>query len=205
MRNRGMTLIEMVVTLAILTMILSMCYAILFSTLDTKDRLEKMVEPSKISQAVLRLIAKDLEACYIYNQTSPFIGIDKNDEDRLEFTIYKPAGTGISSTIQKIRYVLEPTKNNSGEFILFRGVSFNSGSGEEKFSYQEIYDHVVALNFEYWKQGKWVKGWNPKTMGPAPKAVQIQLKIRGSEPDPEKNPEDRINTYTTIIGIPASM
>lgn len=191
----GFTLIELTVTLALLTMILAMCHAILFATIETKEQIEHLVQNGKVAQSVLGILTRDIEACYWYGQKNSFVGQDRREHDEMVITAFLPSAEDPTvKTLQKIRYVHQDSKLNPDQHTLFRGVS---PAAIDDFQYQEIYDRIVSLNFEYYEGGeKWAKDWKKET---PPPAVRIELVIRKKLRNPEENAEPATDTFTTIV------
>lgn len=191
--KKAFTLIEMLVTVVLLSMILSMCYAILFATLESKEKVEGLVESGKIAQGVLQVMIRDLEGCYLYEQSQPLVGEKKLGDPKLTFLSWISDSTSVG--IKNVQYVLKKRSDGQqDQYTLFRGLAL---AGAKEFTYQEIYDQINKLKVEYWKGADWVDEWKEKT---PPKAVKITLEI----PEKHKDKSSKITskTYTTIVSLP---
>jgi type II secretory pathway pseudopilin PulG len=88
-RARGMTLVEVLVTVLCLTLLLSMVAAILVSVISTQKKIEATLLRERVGAAILDLIARDVEATYAYGLTSSFKGAAERagpgEADRMQF------------------------------------------------------------------------------------------------------------------------
>ena len=86
-RRDGFTLIEVLVTLLILGLLLSLLYGVLVSTLGSKKKMETVGARMKVQSAIVRIIAQDIRGVYTYSvegDSTPSPGEkpgEKPDED----------------------------------------------------------------------------------------------------------------------------
>jgi prepilin-type N-terminal cleavage/methylation domain-containing protein len=165
--RRGFTLIELIVTLAILVIVLGMAYQILENCLRTERWVERASRPEEIGQAIISLIRKDLEGTVYRNIGSDRVfqvidggsGPAARDELQL-YTTQEPTPPeemgdgGVADetlnhrTITAVTYYLK--ENSQGLYTLFRRENvgtetdpFLGGGGINR----EIYDKVKSLSF----------------------------------------------------------
>lgn len=211
----GFTLLEILITLAIMGAVFAMIGSILVAVLDTHHRVERAVLPNKLGPSILALMTRDLQGVYAYDLEEAFVGRDDGvgeaQQDSLDFVTTRsgaPDEEGRRSLFTEVGYVLQEREGRAGFFTLFRRES--SGMDETPLSgggYTPVYSNVVSLDLKYLPHGDeedWLDQWEA---GPsAPAAVWIHLVVapeyetgEGADPD-EGAPEPR--SYTTVVNIP---
>ena len=171
MAQRGFTLIELIVVLGIFTLVMSMCYTILETTLEADRRIQKTTLTGKVGEAILGQMRRDLQGtAWRGLGTDVFRGEDHGDEDNAEDSIdfittspvpepddETPSWTG---ELSSVGYALRP--GDDGDHVLFRRVAWDLTSDPLDSGVRTaIYDHVKALNFEYLDiEGEWIGGWD---------------------------------------------
>jgi prepilin-type N-terminal cleavage/methylation domain-containing protein len=96
-RAGGFTLVEVLVTLAITGVLLSLVGSILVSFLSTQQKVEATLLRERVGSSMLELVAKDVQAIYAFDCVqAPFKGTDERagpgDADSFEFvTVREPA------------------------------------------------------------------------------------------------------------------
>jgi len=73
-RARGLTLIEIVVTLAILGMVLVLIWSIMVGFLDSQQRVEATLLEERAGEAILAVMSRDLNGVYAYGVQDGFVG-----------------------------------------------------------------------------------------------------------------------------------
>ncbi len=210
-RRAGFTLLEMIITLAILAMVMGMLGGILLSVIDTHKRIERKIKPNKIGPSILALMARDIQGLYAYDVELCFVGVDEGEQDELHFVTTRAsapqAETGTRTLVTEVGYALQERGEEAGFFTLFRRES--PGMDDDPLTggtFTPLYPNVTALDVKYLSHDEnadWQDAW-PADAGP-PAAVWIYLTVapeyeRGSgDPnDPEPGPK----TYTTVVTIP---
>lgn len=171
---------EVMVSLVLLSILMGLFGSLFFQTIRSKEQLQQYLQTTEIATRILQTIGADLENCLrqtnalLDQSNSPTKGIQL-----LRFTLHnkKPRKSWIQYALQN-----HPQQENT--FVLFRAVN-----GQ----YQELYDQVKKLTFQYWKEGKWQKTW-PKDNLP-PLAVKITLSL---QPTTSTTP----TTYSCVFPLP---
>ncbi|RME77051.1 MAG: prepilin-type N-terminal cleavage/methylation domain-containing protein [Planctomycetota bacterium] len=193
----GFTLIEMLVTLVLLSLILSMCYTVLFAVTTAKEKVEDQVRSGRVAEGVLSILLRDLQAAYFYNQETPFQAEEELALQKILFPAQVQDASGVEKKVW-IQYVLQKNPENSKYLVLFRGVAplnENGGPGGE-FRYQEIFDQILEMKYRFWKEGKWEDDWREK--GP-PEGIEIRLKVMEKEMANGKKKEVVYSTIHSFI------
>lgn len=98
--QRGMTLVELLVTVVVLSILLAMVGSILVSVMATQKKVGAAARRERVGSAILDLIARDLVQVYAYDVTSAFKGesdtAQSGDADRMEFIAIGEPSTDLS-------------------------------------------------------------------------------------------------------------
>ena len=177
MQQRGFTLIELIVVLGIFTLVMSMCYTILDTTLEADRRIHKTTLTGKVGEAILGQMRRDLQGA-AWRGLGPEVfrgedhGDDDNAEDSIDFITTSPVPEPEDETpswtreLSSVGYALRPGED--GDHVLFRRVAWDLTSDPLDSGVRTaIYAHVKALNFEYLDiEGEWVGNWDASELLP---------------------------------------
>ena len=177
MAQRGFTLIELIVVLGIFTIVMSMAYTILDTTLIADRRIQKATLTGKVGEAILGQMRRDLQGVVWRGLGSEVFrgenhGSEDDSEDSIDFLTTSPVPPPDDDTsdwtgeVSSIGYALRPGED--GDLILFRRIAWDLNndpldSGERS----AIYDRVKALDIEYLNElGEWSTEWDASTLLP---------------------------------------
>ena len=178
MNQRGFTLIEIVVVMSIFGVVMMASYTILTSTLEADRRIQQTTMSSKIGEAILNQMRRDLQGVVWRGLGQDvFRGEDRGDEDDAEDVIdflttspVPPPEDEIASwtdEVSSVGYALRPGEEN-GDFILFRRVEWDLETDPlDQGSRTALYDRVKALDIHYLgEEGEWVREWDSSDLLP---------------------------------------
>ncbi|MGE4632178.1 MAG: prepilin-type N-terminal cleavage/methylation domain-containing protein [Planctomycetota bacterium] len=178
MNQRGFTLIEIVVVMSIFGMVLMASYTILTSTLEADRRIQQTTMSSKIGEAILNQMRRDLQGVVWRGLGQDiFRGEDRGDEDDAEdvidFLTTSPVPApedeiaSWTDEVSSVGYALRPGEEN-GDFILFRRVEWDLETDPlDQGSRTALYDRVKALDIHYLgEEGEWVREWDSSDLLP---------------------------------------
>ncbi len=218
--NRGFTLIELVITLALLATVLTVAYRILTNILDTEREVNRRSTPEKIGQGILTLLRRDLLGVMYHHLGERVFQIVDNGEgldaqDAVEFfttvATMNPetlsgqldaAGFSLDflesfNSINAVRWYLEenPTARATRLFVLFRKECIDF-EGNDPFegagvSY-EIYDKMRGLSVEAFDGYQWYRVWDSQTNLALEAEELAEEEVLGA---------DRSNVTATLDGI----
>lgn len=188
----GFTLIEIMLTIALVTIIMAIFYGILHSTMEAEQIIIDTIESSEIGPTILNVIKQDLEGAFLPKpDVEYFIGQDKKtmggDGDRLDF-VSETIAYGKENkeqeeakliSVNEIGYQVKENEKDAGLYILYRREQFYIDDKPlTGGTLQELYDRVKSFNLEYYDGEKWVLEWNNTKNGNIlPQAVKIELVI----------------------------
>ena len=178
MNQRGFTLIEIVVVMSIFGVVMMASYTILTSTLEADRRIQQTTMSSKIGEAILNQMRRDLQGVVWRGLGQDvFRGEDRGDEDDAEDVIdflttspVPPPEDEVPSwtdEVSSVGYALRPGEEN-GDFILFRRVEWDLETDPlDQGSRTALYDRVKALDIHYLgEEGEWVREWDSSDLLP---------------------------------------
>ena len=197
---RGFTLIEMLISAALMAVLLGAAYACLRAGLDSRKIIEPRADTTQTGRVVLDLLAADLRSACPLHKGPEFLGMKRQlngmQADNLDFAThhFTPRHPGEGDYCSVSWYVeRDPT---TGDTHLWRrrnpSLSFDPLSGGNR---DEIASGIRGLQFEYYDGLEWYDTWGdpqgqvkkenslkdrPNLTG-LPEAVRITLQIE-SEP-----------------------
>lgn len=217
----GFTLIEVLISLSITAVIVSLLYGTFRTTIQSAQDIDKQADAYRISRVVFYQLAKDIRMIYqkktakVTQQIEsdpPFGALSFKAEDdvrlaegdiypadTLHFTTlsFQPVSKGIPLSGQaEISYSLS-------EQVLTRNARFR-----EKSVANDLSESVLGLNFRFFdaKKNEWVDEWEP--VNTIPQAIEIELTIKTS---PSLSPTQTLldvplqkRSFKTTVEIPAS-
>ncbi len=200
---RGFTLLELVISAALMSLILVTTYLCLSSGISSRKLIESRAEAAQSARVALAIMSADLRAACPMSKDIPFLGMQRTLEDveadNLDFAThnYTPRRAG-EGDFCEISYFLGKDKE-SGKLLLWRrrhpGIPLEPFAGGRR---EELARGVRGLKFEYYDGFKWFSTWGdadgkgkaensfkerPNLVG-MPEAVRITLWF---EADPGSN------------------
>ena len=187
MSNKGFTLIEVLLAVAILGIIFSMVYWTFSQTYDVIDRVQTEADRFRSVRLTINKISEDLSSTYWREdyKDSLFVGEDLGEErspkDSIRFMAASNYGASAGSNdsdLNIISYYLERAEDKD-IYKLMRSEQTNilSISNDQKEAY-ELGDSLNGINFRYFNGKDWVDSWNSDELKSIPMAVEIKMLIK---------------------------
>ncbi len=210
-QERGFTLLELLVAIAISALVLMVVYQTFNGIVDSAARLEEVADLDHMARVSLGIISRELRSAYWkpaganLNSTLIFSGTDGlaggAASDELVFTTFTPlvglTGT-VSPNLSVISYELEAAAEEE-EFYLMHSEDTNSlGQSLSQEQRYELAEHVKGLNLRYYdgEDDEWMDEWDAGLENKLPNAVEIELYFKTSSGEDQK--------YATSVEIPMS-
>ena len=210
-RQYGFTLLEMLVALAIMSVLASGLYMSLHVGFRSRKSAERAIGPVRTATLALTMLRRDLTSVLPPTGilAGAFVGEDGVSEifteeaDRVEFySTVEDAGYGATG-IRKIEFGLATTEDLS-ENILVRRVTENLLAPVVPEPVEEVLcRNVKSLNMRYFDGEEWQDSWDSALVGHTlPLAVEITLTL--PDPDALANDETEDRAFTRVFLLPCS-
>ena len=217
-RGKGFTLLEVMVSVAILGVIMTLIWSSTSQSLTAKDRFEKRDLVFHQGRVALRRIGEDLSMAFLAPRVARraegvaaiktfFIGEDRAAQDSLKFTSLSHLRLfrGAKESDQcKVAYEVVPSREEPGRFnIVRREVPWIDDNVEvEGKAYTLAWD-IREFDIEYYdyRRDEWIKSWDteqPDWRGRLPMAVRIRIDFV----DPDE--EGEVIPLSTAVMVPMS-
>jgi general secretion pathway protein J len=196
--SKGFTLLEVLIAVAIMSVIVTVIYTSFSTTSRNVEQAEEMRDSTDLARTLLAKLSDDIANAYVnVRMNSPavltiFYGKkgeadlkdEKNRRDAISLTTLTNVRTlGSKETdLWEVGYFFKEKTNGSG-FVLMRRekreLSKDSPALEGDFFAYKVTDRVKSLTFRYYDTGvqKWQDEWDSRTRGALPKAVEITLAL----------------------------
>jgi len=173
-REQGFTLIEILVAVAILSILLAAIYSTFFLSHKAIEGMDESMVKLQEARRALDILKREIDSTfYAVGDQNTFLRIIDRDvygkqATRLEFTAFSPQRPGLSS----VTYFIE---DKEGKLILFKKVE--SPYRKEETEEADIIEDMEAFSIEAKYNGTWVKTWNTSINKDMPEEVRINLAI----------------------------
>ncbi|MCZ6602635.1 MAG: type II secretion system protein [Planctomycetota bacterium] len=127
-RRSGFTMIEVLITLVIVGLLLSLLYGVLVTTLQSKKKVEKISTRERVRAGIIRLIAQDLRGVYTYSIAATFSEGSSKPALSGDQQVKKPS---TESKIPRIEGAFLGKDQGDADSISFVTTRDHEGSGEE--------------------------------------------------------------------------
>lgn len=206
----GFTLLEMLVALALMSILATALYASLSIGLRARKTAEAAVQPVRAAGLALMIVGQDLDAALPPTGTlaGAFLGEDQTDAAtakdadtltwhaavgrpkegasdvaRLELAVGTPEGSTDRALLRRsVRNLLAPTEQEPVEEVVCRG--------------------VVSLNLRYFDGSAWQDTWDSSAQdNTLPLAVEVTIEI---EREPKTTDESNVYRLTRVFAPPCA-
>jgi type II secretion system protein J len=222
-RRSGFTLLELLLSMAIVAVLSITLYASFNIMTSAKRRAEATVRPTRAVAVAMELIAQDLENAVVPSQTSAttapptalslfggFLGAHEGgvgtEADWVEFhTMGNDAMPNAGPMSEGVRRVDWGVINEGASTVLVRQVTRNLlAPVEVEPTPQIICRNVRAFAIKYYDGYTWYDQWDSTlTASPLPLVVQVDLTV--TVPDPRGDTrEPEVYHVTRMISIPTA-
>ncbi len=196
-KNKGFTLLEMLLAIALSALLLVTVYSAYFSiarsiyaTLETQELLET-------GRILLEMLKRDIRG--ISGTRFPLVStveeINGKSVTNIVFVTSTPGSTN-AFTWSKVGYTL--TQDRQGQWIFVKKAAKNPNDNlDEIGTVFEVSRLVNSFRLTFFDGTQWVDQWDSRSTGKLPKQVRISVELS----DEKKN----VQTFTAEEGIPSAV
>jgi len=214
--KQGFTLLEIILAIAILSLVGTMIYGGFSQTALNKARVEEDVDRSRIVNMTLERMVRELSMAFVSTHVNPsldlrvmqtaFVGKDNGKDDRIDFTsfshrrLYRNAH---ESDQNEISYFVTEDPDEPGVSVLARREQNRIDSDPRRGGKSQILiEGVEEFNLEYFDPllSDWVQTWNTQDILAQPNRLPTQVRIRLAVKDPRHRGATEV--FGTRVSIP---
>ena len=174
LQKKGFTLLEVLIAVAILSIVLTALYGTFFMSSRAMEDMDESMTKLQETRKAIDILRRELESAY-YNEDDKKTFVKILDKDlygkqatQLEFTAFTTIRPGLS----KISYYMEEKDKKR---ILFKKIE--SSFGKEESEGTDIIEDLDEFTIEAKYQDKWVKTWDTGITTKMPDQIKISLSV----------------------------
>lgn len=176
--RRGFTLLEILVAVALLSVILAAVYSTFHLSHRAMEGMDESLLALQESRTVMDVLARELESAS-FDPVRKHMSFTLEDRDlygkqasRLSFTTLSPIVPGLSL----VSYYVE---EKDGRQVLFKKI--RPAHLKNDTAGAELIEGIDSFSVEVQEAGKWVKTWDTTEIGRGPLEIRVTLtmKIKG--------------------------
>ena len=174
-RKCGFTLIEVLVSVAILSVVLAAVYSTFFLAQKAVDGMDESLVKLQEARRALDILRCELDSSFFTEaDANTLLQIKDRDSygksaSELTFTTFSVLQPGLS----KVSYY---TEEHGGSLNLFKKIE--APRTQEKTEGVELIENLDAFSIEAKYHDQWVKTWDADVNGNTPEEIRISLAIR---------------------------
>jgi len=193
MSDRGFTLIEMLIAVAVSALLLVTTYGIVTSVSRTRDRLVKEGEGFHLARVICERLSRELRGAYYSADTAASRFAGGTDEDGRPFlelatTASTPASGG--SGIVVVRYLLAEDESNSKVLLRDEYPLYSQPADDRPL--RRLAGGIEELQLRFRRGAEWQPQWRSDEMAGLPDLVEVSLTIKAN---------DRLLPFQTAIEL----
>ncbi len=179
MRDRGFTLLEVLIALALFSLMLALVFGALQMASRTWEAGEVRAEAIAGRMVLEHFLRATLGQARVWSgtgQAAPF-GLEGSAAE-LSFNAYLPHTPGMAG-LQRLTLYLAPGRERLELRVRIAAADGTMPAGEEETRDQVLLEDVLAVRFAYWQEGSpggWVDRWEGTVL---PKAVWVEVVREG--------------------------
>ncbi|MCG2711308.1 MAG: type II secretion system GspH family protein [Candidatus Omnitrophica bacterium] len=224
----GVTLIELLVTMGILVLLVTILYAVFNVSLRGWQKADNMLQVTTAARVALGQMSKEIASAMIKTGSNSYycVGFDKEDgsgwrTDSIGDEFYfiaplKPAnieggsdlcevgywldgkGTSDTSDDTLTRFYVTDRRDEAGSLFDF---NFSTPSGRSNSN--EFVFNVTGLEFDFFDtNGDLFDNWDSRTAGGAPAKIKIRITVALGKGTSSTNPEFIRKEFSTVVSLP---
>lgn len=179
----GFTLIEVVIAVALLSLILSSVYGIFTTISATEQRLQSESDLYHQSRVIFDRLGRELSGSYLAtsNERSAFRASNENRDDTyLAFTSTSAIIQGAApSGLVRLRYELSTERNETVSRLLRSSVPLFVPDDPQKG--QRLSSQIKQLQWRFYDGNDWQEDWDSSQSNTLPQTVEISMTLMNND------------------------
>lgn len=205
--SRGFTLVEVLLALTLTVMIVAVLYGVVFSTVDTRQRLAGYNEAGLIADRITDMIAEDLESIHVgvYDGGESFVA-EQRGSNGFELTLISSAPQRMPDPegekqgvrgFREVQYVTVRSRDRSGYLELWRREAPVDDNAIKGGQFNRLHDQVERFEIRFMKDAKDLEwdaaepGWELTKESGLPAVAVIEIVVSIGTPPDDDSPEAR--------------
>jgi prepilin-type N-terminal cleavage/methylation domain-containing protein len=214
-RRAGFTLLEVLVSLALMAIIAALAFGTLSGTIQARDLLEENDEIDRVSRLVMDRLSREISLAFLTENVSAvnsyrtvFVGRDNDDEDQLWFATRSHRRTYYNThecdQTEITLWLEEDPENKSRMVLLHREAPRIDNYPDKDGVILPLARNVTRFDVSYLdpEKNEWKTEWDTTgvdTPNRLPRAVQVVFGLAG--PDPDDDDPDAFKEYAFVKTI----
>lgn len=184
-KKNGVTLLEILIAVAIMSVLFLALYETFFSVLNGQARIETELEQTRQIRRFLDIISLEIQSSFFKdnNPKTIFVGERKHNYGRslsqitLTTFTYPVMKEGYpASDLTSVQYFAEETEK--GRLTLYKKM-WNPYTGNEMNGFKaDVIDDIEGFEVSYFSGSDWAKAWDSSLEKRLPGAVKISLAVK---------------------------
>ncbi|WP_020675244.1 prepilin-type N-terminal cleavage/methylation domain-containing protein [Geopsychrobacter electrodiphilus] len=173
--NTGFTLLEILVAIALASILMTSIYGVFSTTSNAKERVEKQGEAMHLGRVLIERLDRELLGLSLENQgTIPALSGGKNSLGEPYIELLTNSSNKRKPGIRQISYRLGP--EDDGSLTLWRADKslYTQGTAKE----ENLAQGIEQLTFQFFDGQNWREEWNSLNDG-QPKLVRAEFLLLG--------------------------
>lgn len=207
MNNKnGFTLVELLIAIAILSIIMAVVYKSFYASTEGIKRAEAVDDINSTARVIFLKLMDDINSAYLTGKDVIFVGDSKRDKDLPQDSL---SLTSLSN-LRMVRDAKETDLYETGYYLkedydyqrqekktsLFRREKKTIGiepvlEGGEAY---ELTDEIAGIRFSYFDGTSWKDNWDSRITKALPKGVEVEIILFDAD--------KRKRIFKTIIDVP---
>lgn len=180
--NGGFTLIEVVIAVALLSLVMSSVYGIFTTISTTEQRLQSESELYHQARVIFDRLGRELSGSYLAtsNENSAFSASNENGTPYLAFTSTSAITKGAQQGgLVRLRYELSTERNKTVGRLLRSSVPLFVPDDPQKG--QRLSSQIKQVQWRFYDGNDWQDDWDSSQSNTLPQTVEISMTLMNND------------------------
>ena len=185
-KRTGFTLLEVLISIALLTVVLGTVYSTFFLVQKAVKRFDDVSLKYQEARTVLDMMRREIEGSFITHQVKDitknktiFLAKDRDIFDKKASEIYFTTFSSRDGNLNLAAYIVEE-KDKSLTLMKMEAPAINIATIFSKLRKSELMDNINGFSVEMFVNDKWVRTWDSSQTNSRPDIVRISIEFDDS-------------------------